>query len=314
MRASGLRAKWPVTVFVCSMTVAGCAAQTPAASGPAATPAAGQPATAPPTRPAATAPASATQPASAPATQATLDPEVDKILTRLEEREVQDLQARLTWRLQYVIDPDATVKSGELWYQKAEPVGKFLIRFQQVISGNRKDKVDERHMFDGCWYVELQSQTKTYQRREIRRPGDPWNPYKVGEGIFPMPFGQKKADLLREFAVERIEPGKDDPPATDRLRLTPHAGTRSGESYKELDLWIGREGPAAGAPIKVQVAKKDGTGKVNSTITITFEAVKLNQGFSSGVFEIKKPPGYEELPEERLGPAAPPAETGGKGP
>ena len=307
MRASGLRANWPVTLFVCSMTVAGCAAQTPATSGPAATPPAGQPATAP---------ASATQPASAPATpatQAALDPEIDKILTRLEEREVQDLQARLTWRLQYVIDPDATVKTGELWYQKAEPVGKFLIRFQQVISGTRKDKVDERHMFDGLWYVELQSKGETCTRREIRRPGDPWNPYKVGEGIFPMPFGQKKADILREFAVERIEPGQDDPPATDRLRLTPRAGTRSGESYKELDLWISREGPAAGAPVKVQVAKKDGTGKVNSTITITFDDPKLNQGFSSGVFDIKCPPGWHEI-KEPLDSGAPPAQGGAKGP
>ncbi|MCK4340996.1 MAG: hypothetical protein KAY37_04655 [Phycisphaerae bacterium] len=240
-------------------------------------------------------------------TQPALDPKIDKILTRLENRAVHDLRARLVWRQRYILDldEDAVTKSGEIWYQQAEPVAKFLIHFTGKIAGQRKDKLNERHLFDSRWYVELQSRTKTVTRREVRRPDDPGDPYKVGEGVFPLPFGQKKADILREFAVQRIDPAKDDPPQTDHVRLIPRASTQTGRTYKTLDFWVSREGRTAGLPIKVQVAKKDGTGKVNSYITITFSDTRLNQGFSQSVFEIKVPSGYQEI-VERLEPMPPP--------
>jgi len=250
---------------------------------------------------------------SAPTTRPAPDPETDRILTRLEKRKVHDLRARLAWRQKYILDleEDAVTKRGELWYQQAKPVARFLIHFKEKIARGRRDKLDERHLFDGCWYVEVQSRTRTVQRREIRRPDDPADPYKIGEGVFPLPFGQRKDDILREFDVQRLAPAAGDPSATDHLRLTPRAATRIGKSYKELDFWVSREGPLAGLPIKVRVAKKDGTGKVNSHITITFDDVRLNEGFSGGVFEIKTPSGYTEYEPERLKPIGPPPGEGG---
>jgi hypothetical protein len=248
-----------------------------------------------------------TRPSTAPAA---LDPETDQILTRLEKREVRDLHARLAWRQEYVYESeeDWVTKRGEIWYQQADPVAKFLIHFTEKLTGTRKDQLDERHLFDGCWYVEVQSRTKTVQRREIRRPDDPGDPYKVGEGVFPLPFGQKKEDILREFEVLRLPPETGDPPDSDHLRLLPRAGTRTGQGYKQLDFWIDREGPTAGLPIKVRVAKIDGTGKLNSYITITFSDARLNQGFSGSIFEIRTPPGYVETVEP-LRPVSEPGES-----
>jgi len=252
----------------------------------------------------------ASRPTTAPAaTQARLDPEIEEVLNRLENRDVQDLHARLAWRQEYITDleEDWVTKRGEIWYQKAEPVAKFLIHFNEKLTGTRRDKLDERHLFDGCWYVELDSRTRTVQRREVRRPNDPGNPYKVGEGVFPLPFGQKKEDILREFELQKLPPASDDPPTTDHLRLWPREGTKTGQSYKQLDFWISREGPTAGLPVKVRVAKLDGTGKINSHITITFSDAELNRGFSGSIFEIKTPPGYTEAEPERLEPIPLPA-------
>lgn len=252
--------------------------------------------------------------AQAPTTQPALDPKVDKILTRLERRSVEDLRARVAWRQRYLIDEeeDALTKKGEIWYQDHEPVARFVIHFTERIAGGRKDKLDERHLFDGCWYVELQSRTKTLTRREVRRPTDRGDPYKVGEGVFPLPFGQKKEHILREFDVELVERHKDDPEETDHIRLTPRGDTRTGELYKRLDFWVQREGPLAGLPMVVRVAKKDGTGRVNSYITISFADARLNTGFSSSVFELKCPPGYEEI-VERLEPIPPPRDPQDEG-
>lgn len=246
--------------------------------------------------------------AGAPASQPALDPVVDKILTRLEGRKVHDLRAKVSWMLRYVVDTeeDATTKKGRLWYQQQKPSAKFLVRFTEKIADNRLHKLDERHMFDGRWYVELNSVTKTLTRREIRRAGDVGNPYKLGEGPFPLPFGQTKADILKEFEVTLVPQATSDPPNSDHLKLIPREGTQTRRSYKRVEVWVAREGPQHGLPIKVNTAKKDGTGKVNSYITITFEDVRLNQGFSGSVFEIKRPPGYHEETEPLEPPSPPP--------
>ncbi|MGD8453266.1 MAG: hypothetical protein PVJ57_15725 [Phycisphaerae bacterium] len=259
--------------------------------------------------PPASAPAS--QPAATATTQPALDPQVDKILTRLEERVVRDLRAEVTWRLQYVLDldEDAVVKKGRLWYQQGEPTARFLVHFTKKISSNRLHELDERHMFDGRWYIEVNSETKTYTKREIRREGDTANPYRLGEGPFPLPFGQKKEDILREFAVTVLPPAEGDPPATDHLRLDPREGSETGRSYRQVDVWVAREGPSAGLPMKLHSAKLDGTGKVNSYLTITFDDVQLNTGFSASVFELRPPAGYD-VHEERLDPIALPEGAG----
>lgn len=237
------------------------------------------------------------------------DPEVDQILTRLERREVHDLRAKLKWVLKYVIEEDEEpdTKLGTIWYKRTEPVAKFKVKFDAKLAGTRKRSLDEEHLFDGRWYVELQSQTKTVTRREIYRPDEKVNPYKLGEGAFPLPFGQKKADILAEFEVARIAAKGDDPPDTDHLRLTPRPNTGTGRTYKTLDFWVVREGALAGLPIKVTAGKKDGTGAVNSLIEISFHDVELNPGLSASVFAIESPKGYEEV-IERLEDIGPPAE------
>jgi len=224
-----------------------------------------------------------------------LDPVVDKILTRLESRDVHDLKAKLRWELSSEVEEeeDANIKFGEIWYKEAEPVAKFLVVFEHKLVGDRRRPLDEKHLFDGRWYIKLEKQTKTVTRQEIRRADDPVDPYRIGEGPFPLPFGQKKADVLREFDVSRMPPAEGDPPATDHLRLVPREGTRTGERYRIVDLWIAREGACAGLPIKVRTAKRDGL----STITIAFEDVRLNTGFSDSVFKIETPLGYEEYVE-----------------
>ena len=186
----------------------------------------------------------------------------------------------------------------------SSPVAKFKVHFDKKIAGNRKRDLDEEHLFDGRWYTELQSATKTVTRREVRRAGETSNPYKLGEGAFPLPFGQKKADILKEFDVARIPEKPGDPPDTDHLRLTPRPDTETGRTYKTLDFWIARGGDYSGLPIKVRAGKKDGTGAVNSYITITFSDVELNTGFARNVFKIDVPPGYE-IVEERLEPLPP---------
>lgn len=259
--------------------------------------------TANPTPQAEAPPAAAASHPSADETLPATDATVDRILTQLERRRVLDLRADVLWELEYVIEEDKTSKTGKLWYKELAPIPQFKVHFNAKIVGGRKDQLDEEHLFDGRWYVELNSETRTVSRTELRREDDPGNPYKLGEGAFPLPFGQSKADILREFSVQRIEPAKDHPPDCDHLRLVPRPATRTGEMYKSLDFWIAQDGPLAGLPVKVQAGRKDGTGALNSIITVTFKNVELDTGFSAAELQIRTPPGFEEI-IERLPPPA----------
>ena len=231
------------------------------------------------------------------------DPEVDRVLTRLERRRVRDLRAEMTWSLQYEDSNDVIVKAGDLAYLDEGDAAKFLVRFTSKSQDGRKQKIDERYLFDGFWYVEAVSASKTVSRHEVRRKGDKSDPYKIGEGIFPLPFGQKKEDILREFEAQR----KSATSKYDLLLLTPRKGTRSAEHYKSLEFWVTREPKLEGLPTRVRARKLDGTGRVNSTIDVSFSNVDLNPGVSRSVFRIDTPIGWTEEDPVRLPP--PPGAT-----
>jgi len=251
--------------------------------------------------------AAAPAPPDAPATQPAPDPAIDRILTRLEARTVDDLHARITWERRYDVaaEDETDVKIGELWYKRLTPISKFKVAFSRKVVANRRIPLDEQYLFDGLWFTELNAQARTVIRREVRRPDDPVNPYKLGEGPFPLPFGQKKEDILAEFTVTLVPPAKDDPADTDQLRLVPRAGTQTEKRFSDLRFWIIRTGALEGLPIRVMAAQKSGTGRVDSYSTLSFDEVKLNTGFSAGTFEIRTPGGFEEV-VERLEPIVPP--------
>jgi len=234
----------------------------------------------------------AAPPARAPAEPA--DPRVAEILTRLEEREVPDLRGRVTWTVQYVVEEEPLRKFGRIWYKRKDPVPVFKVEFDTKIVGSRKEKeFGETHVFDGRWYTEMNSETRTITQRELRREKDASNPYRLGEGAFPLPFGQKKEDILREFEVRRVAEKKDDPAETDHLELTPRKDSSLYDKYEMIDFWVAREGPTSGLPVQIRASKLDPTGVVNSRITVTFRDVELNTGFADTEFRIEPPAGYD---------------------
>lgn len=226
-----------------------------------------------------------------------LDPAVDQILTRLEARKVSDLRSKVRWSLYYPIDESEQLKHGQVWYKDLPPVPKFKVRFERRIVENRSTSLEEAHLFDGRWYTHIDDNTRTLTRTEMRREGDEYNPYRLGEGSFPLPFGQRKDDILREFEPTLAPPpraGDPAPPGTDVLRLTPRPTSPMRDEYRYVDLWVIREGPMNGLPVRVRAAQLKGTGEVNDILTIDFEDIQLNTGFSESVFSVSRPRGYAE--------------------
>ena len=235
-------------------------------------------------------------------------PEAVAVLERMEARHIKSLEADLRWEHWYTVDlPDEReIKEGEIWYGSApgDELPKFKVSLKKRIIAGRASKLDEEHLFDGYWYVEKTPVSKMVTRREVRRKGDPGNPFRLGEGPFPVPFGQKKADVLRQFEVTLAEPTKDDPTNTDHLVCKPRQTSNLADLYAQVDFWIVKSGELSGLPIKLKAEKLDKTGRVDSHIVVSFKNAKLDTKLDPDTFEIRTPFGYQEQVEK-----LPPPET-----
>lgn len=241
-------------------------------------------------------PVAAASSAPAAAEPVAVDPVVDKILTRLEERDVKDLRASLMWETGDMLNPEDVIKKkGEILYRQESPAAKFKVHLKKKIVGLTAPEIDEQYLFDGFVYTELNSNDKTVVRREVRAENDKRNPYKVGEGAFPVPFGQKKADILREFDVTRVPPKEKDPTKTDHLLLSPRTGTASAEQHKSVEFWINQEDTEnPGLPVKVRTTQRGAAKNEESFVVVTFTDIKLNTGMGVAPFQIPLLPGFRE--------------------
>jgi hypothetical protein len=238
--------------------------------------------------------ASATAPASAPAPQvaatqpaATLPVakgRVHTVLHALEQRgeSVKDLRAKIEWQvLDQVID-DKQVKFGELLFKRDKPRDKFLVKFTRTVVEDQVIDKPEEHLFDGEWYTEKRDATKSVIKRQIVRPGEEFDPFKLGQGPFPLPFGQKEAEILEKFQVTYVEPAKDDPANAAHLKLIPKPTAEDmADKYNELHFFIDRK---LDLPVKVVADQKD-----EKLVTVTFTDIRVNTGLPGSALVVSVP-------------------------
>jgi hypothetical protein len=243
------------------------------ASAPASQAAASQ--SAPATRPPASRPAGS-EPAS--------EPRVHAVLQRLEQRgdSVKDLRSKIEWQvLDRVID-DKQAKFGELLFKRDKPHDMFLVRFHRTVVEDQVIDKPEEHLFDGRFYIEKRDATKTVIKREIVRPGEQFDPFKLGQGPFPLPFGQKEAEILEKFTVSFVEPAKDDPAGTSHLKLLPRPTAQDmADKYKELHFFVDNK---LDLPVKVVADQKD-----DKLVTVLFSDIRVNTGLAGSAFAIQVP-------------------------
>ncbi len=187
-------------------------------------------------------------PATPPTVVAPADPQVLEALDKLEKKgkEIASLQAKVRFQKHDVLLGDET-RIGEIVYiaenAQAKQPTRFAIDFNTLILDDvlREDK--RQYIFDGIWLVEKQFARKMFQKRQILAPGEKFNPLDM-DGPFPVPLGQKRADVLARFDV-KVVPSTDAeakelkltaPPL--HLHLTPRAGAPGKVKFAAIDLWF----------------------------------------------------------------------------
>jgi len=260
---------------------------------------------APATRP--TDPSPAAQPAASrpfapptttrPDTPSSGDPKIDAILDRLEEkgRAIKGLACKLTYKF-VTVEPveDAQTKEGDLLYAVDQPNAKFLIHFDRLVAEGVAAERHEYFFFDGQWLIERNDKARTVIRRQIVRPGEQIDPFKLGKGPFPLPFGQKRDEILKNFKVNLEKYKIGDPINADHLRCVPLPNTELAARYSRVDIFVSRD---LELPIRIVTERLTDGNRTE----VDFKEINANEAPANSRFRIDTPEGFsvseEPLPD-----------------
>jgi len=224
------------------------------------------------------------------------DKEIDDLLDRLEAKgdSIRGLACKLHYN--YVtIDPieSSTVKTGELLYLKptgSNVNGLFYIHFDTMIADGVKTNHEEYIAFNGQWLVERNDKAKTIIRREVVGPGQKINPFELGKGPFPMPFGQKRADMLQHFKITRVRPSAKTPSGVIQLHCVPHPHSNMASRYRRVELLIDTK---IDLPVKVISERLND----DSRIEATFGDIDTKAAPTPDRFVIQEPKDFDKREE-----------------
>lgn len=188
--------------------------------------------------------------------------EVDRLLERLEERHgaIRMFSSPLTYRKDYDLEGDFETRLGEIAVTITPPNRDVVLVFDRIIdaSGHGTSR-SEYHAFEEGWWIEMTPDRKRIVRRQFSKPGQELDPFKLGEGPFPLPLAQKAESVRRRFepsiGVLPDEPLFRGLKDVEVLHLIPRPGTTAHDEHESIDLIFEKTGLL---PVGVLVRHRNG--------------------------------------------------------
>ena len=245
-------------------------------------------------------------PATKPAPSATtcaaekVDPGAKKILDGMETAGAKyaAVRADVVYKVINTTLGDSEQRAGWVCYQKemsaTDPKAakkkttpaKFRIHFATLRQGKgpvAKNEVD--YAFDGRWLTVAKAAIKTVTRYQVTPKGHEPKSLKIGQGPFPLPFGQRAGDMVWYFECTTRKAGKDDPKDTAYLKLVPRAEHRRQFDFDRLQMWVHTK-----THLPVKIVSRD---KSRNLTTVTFAKVDTGIKPEAKIFRIPKPFGWK---------------------
>lgn len=181
---------------------------------------------------------------------------VERILTDLERRSdgLRDIRCGVRYVEDDRINLTKRTKTGSILFQIVELNPRFFIQFDKTVTDEILGK-REWYLFDGRWLSEAVERVKQVTRREIVRPGEKIDLFDLETAPFPLPFGQKKETILRNFEVQLVAPTDGDPKNADHLVCIPKPESPLYGEYDQLDFFVHKE---IHLPIRIVVTRNKG--------------------------------------------------------
>lgn len=210
---------------------------------------------------------------------------VDEILTQLQARSdgIKDIRTDVRFVEEDRINLTTRVKLGTVTFLMSEPNPRFMIHFVRTEVDGVVGK-GEWYLFDGRWLYEVIERIGQVTQREFAPPGTKVDLFDLETAPFPMPFGQKKDAILRNFNVTLLPAQPSDPSETDHLECRPKIGSPFHGKYDSIQFFVHR---TLHLPTRIVVIKNDGL----ETITADFSSLteqSLNTGLKRAAFDPPK--------------------------
>lgn len=252
---------------------------------PSATPAAADAAVAAPSAAApSAAPASAIAgaPAAAAAPGGPLSPasSLDQVLDALDARgdELKDFTAKVSMAEIDAATGNESKLSGRMWMQRVGPGDARLhVNFDRREANGKPEVQRVQYLLDKGTLIDRDYEQKLQVERQVLRPGQKMDLLKLGEGPFPLPLGQDKADVHRMFDVKKLDPANGDPPGTIHVQLVPKEGTQFQDKFATIDFWVD---PATRMPVRIVTQDRNGT----TTKQTELQEVRVNANLTDAEF------------------------------
>jgi hypothetical protein len=207
---------------------------------------------------------------------------VDRILTALQKRSdgLKDIRCDVVFTDEDKVNLTKNVKEGRIKLMVAKPNAHFLVHFDKTTVDGVRGK-QEWYLFDGVWFYQAIERLEQVTRQLIAGSGQSIDLFDIEKAPFPMPFGQKKENILKNFEVRLAEPTGADPPETDHLICNPKPKSRLARRYDQLDLYVHRK---LNLPARIVVTKNNGM-EVSTAEFSGLSEDSLNTGVDRKDFE-----------------------------
>lgn len=221
------------------------------------------------------------------------DPAVDALLDRLEVKgnAIKGLSAEIVYT-HITTEPvvDRQKKIGRLLFARGEPNDRFLVHFTKLLADGVVTNTAEYYAFDGQWYVERNDAGKNVLRRELGRRGERIDAFELGKGPFPLPFGQKRSDILWHFEVSIAADTRSLPKGLTHLICTPRGHSSLAEEYSRVEMWVDSR-----LDLPVRIATERSVDKVR--VEVEFNQIDLKDAPAGSRFTVETPKGFFETVE-----------------
>jgi hypothetical protein len=201
-------------------------------------------------------------------------------------------------------------RPGENGGESKPPKRTFGVRFTQLIRDGHLDEIERIYIFDGHWFAEKDPAERFMDKREVVRPGEEADPLRIGEGPFPIPIGQRRADLLERFNARLPEPfeGLEITPDMDdeersgienlrrfasdaiQLHLVPKAQFQEQSDHVEVRLWYKRDKTGRLLPRMARTLSEDGAV---STVQLINVKINENAELDPDIMSTEAPEGWD---------------------
>ncbi len=242
--------------------------------------------------------------AAATSTAPVADPDAKEILDALEKagEKHKNIRADLDYMVLNKQLGDMERRTGWVAYRAAQkkkkesankdeedfeviPAG-FRIHFKtlQMAEGPKlREEVD--YAFDGRWLTVAKHRIRQMTRYQVAAKGETVEPFRLGRGPFPLPFGQKTREVVKYFKVTTRPAKEDDPENTDYLKMIPRPFQRQKMGVTCIEMWISTE-----THLPVKIFTTDESGRETTAV---FSDINTDAKQSDDVFHLPRKVGWQ---------------------